>query len=193
MNANAIGQQVDWLQTLTRMPDVMAKTEVETLTDEEWEVARQAVEQAIKNLVDFRIQEGAALQKKFAEKIDNIEALLQSIEPYEKSRVEKIRTRIVDGLKQIPSAEYDKNRLEQELIYYIEKLDISEEKQRLANHLKYFRETMADHAVKYGTKKFVMVSTDKAVNPTNVMGCSNRICSPTFCLKKLPKCDPILF
>ncbi len=135
---------IDWMQTLTRMPDVMTKTEVEVLEDEEWTVARAAVEEAVQHLVDFRTQEGAALEKKFGEKIDNIEQLLASIEPYEKSRVEKIRARIVDGLKQIPEAEYDKNRLEQELIYYIEKLDISEEKQRLTNHLKYFRETMAD-------------------------------------------------
>ena len=66
--------------------------------------------------------------------------MLASIDPYEKSRVEKIKTNIVNGLQQIPNVEYDKNRLEQELIYYIEKLDISEEKQRLSNHLKYFRE-----------------------------------------------------
>jgi uncharacterized protein (TIGR00255 family) len=92
--------------------------------------------------VDFRKQEGAALQKKFTEKIDNIAELLASIEPYEKSRVEKIRAKIIDGLNTIPEVDYDKNRMEQELIYYIEKLDISEEKQRLANHLKYFRETM---------------------------------------------------
>ena len=96
--------------------------------------------------MDFRKQEGAALEKKFAEKIDNIAQLLVDIEPYEKGRVEKIKTRIEGGLKQIPDVEYDKNRLEQELIYYIEKLDISEEKQRLANHLKYFRETMAEPA-----------------------------------------------
>jgi uncharacterized protein (TIGR00255 family) len=126
------------------MPDVLTKTDQEVLSDEEWAAARQAVEGAIKALVDFRIQEGAALEKKFAEKIDNIERLMAEIEPYEKSRVEKIRQRIVDGLQQIPGVEYDKNRLEQELIYYIEKLDISEEKQRLANHLKYFRETMRD-------------------------------------------------
>ena len=81
-------------------------------------------------MLNFRKQEGAALEKKFTEKVDNIENLLQSIEPFEKSRVEKIRQSIVKGLEQIPSVDYDKNRLEQELIYYIEKLDISEEKQR---------------------------------------------------------------
>ena len=139
-----IPEPQDWMYTLTRMPDVLAKTEVEVLTDEEWAAARQAVVEAIEALVGFRRQEGAALEKKFNEKVDNIERLLAEIEPYEKARVEKIRQRIVDGLQQIPGVDYDKNRLEQELIYYIEKLDISEEKQRLTNHLKYFRETMRD-------------------------------------------------
>ena len=157
---------VDWMQTLTRMPDVLAKTEVEVLEDEEWIAARAGVEEAVQHLVDFRIQEGAALEKKFGEKIDNIEQLLTSIEPYEKSRVEKIRARIVDGLKQIPEAEYDKNRLEQELIYYIEKLDISEEKQRLANHLKYFRETMADQPGQGKKLGFIAQEMGREINTT---------------------------
>ncbi len=164
--ANGIGGQVDWLQTLTRMPDVLAKNETETLDDEEWAAGRQAVEEAIDRLVDFRKQEGAALEKKFAEKIDNIEALLQSIEPYEKSRVEKIRNRITEGLKQIPDVEYDKNRLEQELIYYIEKLDISEEKQRLTNHLKYFRETMAGQAGQGKKLGFIAQEMGREINTT---------------------------
>ncbi|MBP3776575.1 MAG: YicC family protein [Prevotella sp.] len=157
---------VDWMLTLTRMPDVMTKTEVEVLEDEEWTVARAAVEEAVQHLVDFRTQEGAALEKKFGEKIDNIEQLLASIEPYEKSRVEKIRARIVDGLKQIPEAEYDKNRLEQELIYYIEKLDISEEKQRLTNHLKYFRETMADQPGQGKKLGFIAQEMGREINTT---------------------------
>ena len=157
---------IDWMQTLVRMPDVLTKTEVEVLDDEEWVVARQGVCEAIQHLVDFRTQEGAALEKKFAEKIDNIEQLLASIEPYEKSRVEKIRSRIVDGLKQIPEAEYDKNRLEQELIYYIEKLDISEEKQRLTNHLKYFRETMADQAGQGKKLGFIAQEMGREINTT---------------------------
>ena len=156
----------DWLQTLVRMPDVMTKTEVEELTDEEWTVAKQAVVDAVEHLVAFRTQEGAALEKKFGEKIDNIDRLIASIEPYEKSRVEKIRNRIVDGLKQIPEAEYDKNRLEQELIYYIEKLDISEEKQRLANHLKYFRETMADAPGQGKKLGFIAQEMGREINTT---------------------------
>ena len=157
---------VDWMQTLTRMPDVLTKTEVEVLDEEEWTVARAGVEEAVQHLVDFRTQEGAALEKKFGEKIDNIERLLASIEPYEKSRVEKIRARIVDGLKQIPEAEYDKNRLEQELIYYIEKLDISEEKQRLTNHLKYFRETMADKPGQGKKLGFIAQEMGREINTT---------------------------
>ena len=157
---------IDWMQTLIRMPDVLTKTEVEVLDDEEWQAVRQGVIEAVEALVDFRTQEGAALEKKFAEKIDNIERLMKSIEPYEKSRVEKIRQRIVDGLKQIPEAEYDKNRLEQELIYYIEKLDISEEKQRLTNHLKYFRETMADAPGQGKKLGFIAQEMGREINTT---------------------------
>lgn len=156
----------DWLSLLLRMPDVMTRTETEELTDEEWAVARGAVEEAVDRLVEFRTQEGAALQKKFGEKIDNIERLLHSIEPWEKARVEKIRTRIVDGLKSIPDVEYDKNRLEQELIYYIEKLDISEEKQRLANHLKYFRETMEEQAGQGKKLGFIAQEMGREINTT---------------------------
>jgi uncharacterized protein (TIGR00255 family) len=157
---------IDWMQTLMRMPDVMSKNEVEVLEDDEWAQVRQGVSDALQHLVDFRTQEGAALEKKFAEKIDNIEQLLASIEPYEKSRVEKIRSRIVDGLKQIPEAEYDKNRLEQELIYYIEKLDISEEKQRLTNHLKYFRETMRDGHGQGKKLGFIAQEMGREINTT---------------------------
>ena len=156
----------DWFLSLLRMPDVMSKVEIETLSDEEWTVARKAIDEAIDALVAFRQQEGAALQKKFGEKIDNIEALLKSIEPYEKSRVEKIRARIVDGLSSIPEVEYDKNRLEQELIYYIEKLDISEEKQRLANHLNYFRETMAEAGGQGKKLGFIAQEMGREINTT---------------------------
>ena len=161
-----IPEPQDWLYTLTRMPDVLTKTDVETLEDEEWAIVKGAVADALKSLVDFRKQEGAALQKKFTEKIDNIAQLLADIEPYEKGRVEKIKTRIEGGLKQIPDVEYDKNRLEQELIYYIEKLDISEEKQRLANHLKYFRETMAEPAGQGKKLGFIAQEMGREINTT---------------------------
>ena len=161
-----LAANTDWMQLLVRMPDVLTKTESEVLDDEEWQTVRQGVEEALQHLVDFRTQEGAALERKFGEKIDNIERLMAAIEPFEKSRVEKIRARIIDGLKQIPDVEYDKNRLEQELIYYIEKLDISEEKQRLANHLKYFRETMADQPGQGKKLGFIAQEMGREINTT---------------------------
>lgn len=140
---NNIPLPADWFSTLLRMPDVISRSEVEELCAEEWDTVSLAIEEAIGHLVDFRKQEGAALEKKFTEKISNISCLLQSIQPYEKLRTERIRQKLEDALEAIPNVEYDKNRLEQEMIYYIEKLDINEEKQRLANHLNYFMETMA--------------------------------------------------
>ena len=161
-----ISMPEDCFYTLLRMPDVLTKTETEVLDEEEWLVVREAVKEALKNLVDFRMQEGAALQKKFTEKIDNIACLLAEIEPFEKSRVEKIKARIIDGLQQIPGVEYDKNRLEQELIYYIEKLDISEEKQRLNNHLKYFRDTMNEPAGQGKKLGFIAQEMGREINTT---------------------------
>ena len=162
-----IPEPTDWYATLLSLPDVTTKTDTEELTDEEWTVASQVIGQAIDALVAFRKQEGAALQQKFNEKVDNIEHLLSQIEPYEKSRIEKIRQNIIKGLEQIPSADYDKNRLEQELIYYIEKLDISEEKQRLTNHLKYFRETMNEEGHGVGKKLgFIAQEMGREINTT---------------------------
>ena len=165
--STGIPEPEDWFTTLLRLPDITAKTEVEVLDDEEWEVAQQAINEAIEKLTEFRKQEGAALQKKFTEKIDNIANLLKSIEPFEKSRVPKIREKIIDGLKQIPEVDYDKNRLEQELIYYIEKLDINEEKQRLTNHLKYFHETMKESGHGVGKKLgFIAQEMGREINTT---------------------------
>ena len=156
----------DWFYTLLRMPDVLTKTDTEVLDEEEWKALRGAVAEALKNLTDFRTQEGAALQKKFTEKIDNIARLLADIEPYEQSRVEKIKARIVEGLQTIPGVDYDRNRLEQELIYYIEKLDISEAKQRLTNHLQYFRDTMNEPAGQGKKLGFIAQEMGREINTT---------------------------
>ena len=155
-----------WMPTLLRLPDVLTRTEIAELTDEEWAVAREVAVQAIEHLMDFRRQEGAALEHKFTEKIDNIEALLAQIEPFEQARVEKIRGRIIDGLNSIPEVQIDRNRLEQEMIYYIEKLDINEEKQRLANHLRYFRETMASGHGQGKKLGFIAQEMGREINTT---------------------------
>ena len=164
--STGIPEPSDWFSTLLRLPDVTTKTDIEELLDEEWDAACQAIFQAIGALQVFRRQEGAALEKKFHEKIDNITALLASIEPYEKSRILKIRENISKGLQQIPEVDYDKNRLEQELIYYIEKLDISEEKQRLSNHLNYFRETMAEEEPNGKKLGFIAQEMGREINTT---------------------------
>ena len=154
-------------EVVLRMPDAVSKTDtIEELTEEEWTVARNVAEQAVGQLMDFRTQEGKALEQKFREKADNIESLMKSIEPYEKSRTEKIRQRLTDALATIPEVEYDRGRLEQEMIFYIEKLDINEEKQRLFHHLGYFRETLSGE---YGQGKklgFIAQEMGREINTT---------------------------
>ena len=136
-----ISTPADWFQILFRLPDTL-QTETPELSDEETTALDKAVTLAIDQLVAFRTQEGRCLQDIFTQKVTNIAALLKEVEIYEQERIEKIKGRIVDGLSKIKEIDYDKNRLEQEMIYYIEKLDINEEKHRLDNHLKYFLETM---------------------------------------------------
>ena len=130
-------------EVLLRMPEVIARKEVYDVTDEEWKEVLEGIKGAIADLMAFRKQEGEALAGKLSGNLSRIAALLESVEPYENERVEKIRARITDSLEKLAGVDYDKNRLEQELIYYIEKLDVNEEKQRLTNHLKYFSETMS--------------------------------------------------
>jgi uncharacterized protein (TIGR00255 family) len=131
-------------EVLLKMPEVIARKEIYEVTDDEWSVVLEGVKAALADLVAFRKQEGEALAAKFQSKISNISQLLASVEPFEKERVEKIRTRIEESLTKFAGVDYDRNRLEQEMIFYIEKLDVNEEKQRLANHLDYFIETMND-------------------------------------------------
>ena len=129
------------LQGIFRLPDVISAEQTEA-DEQEWAAVEEAIRSAIAQLQEFRTQEGAMLYRLFQEKIRNITQLLAEIDPYEKERVEKIRARILDALAKLTGVDYDQNRLEQELIYYIEKLDINEEKNRLGNHLKYFLETL---------------------------------------------------
>ena len=151
---------------IVRLPEITQSNAVETLSEEEWGVVRQAVQEAIDHLVAFRKQEGVALAAKFAEKLDNIAALMEQIVPFEQSRVAKIRERLETRLEELKGVDYDKNRLEQELIYYIEKLDISEEKQRIANHLNYFRETMQNGHGQGKKLGFIAQEMGREINTT---------------------------
>lgn len=142
-SANKLGIDVpqDWFQVLMRMPEVL-KYEQHEIDAEEWKSVQKTIDDALVQLINFRKQEGQMLEKLFAGKIENISKLLLEIEPFEKERMEKVKTRILESLQKLENIDYDKNRFEQELIYYIEKLDINEEKSRLSNHLNYFLETM---------------------------------------------------
>ena len=137
----------DIVSAILRMPDVTKVQDSSEVNDEEWTMVLQTIEEAIKQFNAFREQEGASLYQMFCEKLDAIAAMLAEVEPYEQSRVEKIKARIEANLEQLSATTQqaiDRNRLEQEMIYYIEKLDINEEKVRLTNHLRYFRETMGE-------------------------------------------------
>ena len=131
----------DWFPTLLRMPDVI-KTEIAEPDEEEWAQVHQALQEAISQLIDCRLQEGAMLQQIFEKKITNITGLLNQIEPFENERIEKFKSRIMENLKKLSEIEYDSNRFEQEMFFYIEKLDINEEKARLSHHLQFFMDTL---------------------------------------------------
>ena len=148
----SIPEPVDWYSVLMRFPDVMHTESVETVGEADASAMMQALHAAVDALLLHRRAEGEALERFFSERIDAISELLAQIEPYEKERVAKIRMRIEENLAKMPIAEYDKGRLEQEMIFYIEKLDVNEEKQRLGKHLAYFRETMSASVPGQGKK-----------------------------------------
>ena len=130
---------------LLRLPGVLdtESTRQPELGEEELAVLRQATQQAVDELMEFRRQEGVMLYEVLAERIQRITALLAEITYPEAERIQQVRQRLEEGLRKLmPSGDYDRSRLEQELIYYIEKLDINEEKSRLAHHLSYFMEVL---------------------------------------------------
>ncbi len=137
-----ISEPTDWYSVLLRFPDIMHTEQSTTVSDEESNALFKAVDNAVEQLMQFREAEGRKLEEVFAQKISNIRARLAEVPQYENERVAKIRARIQDALEKLDSVDYDKSRFEQEMIFYIEKLDINEEKQRLTQHLNYFMETM---------------------------------------------------
>ncbi len=150
-HAEELGQQANFVPTelinaFIRLPGVIRETSAaETLLEEEWQLLQSTVQKALDEFRKFRIQEGEASQKMFEEKLTDIESLLADIEPFEKGRVEHIKEHLLENLNMLADKTkqaIDKNRLEQEMIYYLEKLDITEEKVRLINHIRYFRECM---------------------------------------------------
>jgi uncharacterized protein (TIGR00255 family) len=157
----ALQQQLGWannqdiVSAILRMPDVTKVQDTCEISDQDWAIVLQTIDEAIQQFNAFRQQEGASLYQMFTEKLDAIASLLSEVEPYEQSRVDKIKARIEANLEQLSAATQqavDRNRLEQEMIFYLEKLDITEEKVRLTNHLRYFLETMQSEGVGVGKK-----------------------------------------
>lgn len=128
------------LAIVMRLPDVMAFT-CKEIEEEEWNQAVELILKAVENLTQFRLDEGKVLEQEFIQRNNSILSLLEQVEPFEKERIETLKERFIKNLGEL-TTEYDQNRFEQELIYYLEKLDITEEKVRLKNHCEYFLQTL---------------------------------------------------
>ena len=153
----------DWFQTILRMPEVIINNMAET-DESEWEVVQTATREAIQQLISFRRQEGAMLQEIFKQKITTIADLLKKIELYENERIDRLRNRITENLKKLTEVEYDSGRFEQELFYYIEKMDINEEKVRLYNHLQYFIDTLHNESGQGKKLGFITQEIGREIN-----------------------------
>jgi uncharacterized protein (TIGR00255 family) len=153
----------DPFSIILRLPETI-KTEFSEVDDSEWASVHKTIEEALKQFSDFRIQEGKMLEKLFVQKIENIGNLLKEIETYESERLEKVRNKMQEALSKIDSGSYDLNRFEQEMIFYIERLDVNEEKNRLENHLKYFRETMNNEKSQGRKLGFIVQEIGREIN-----------------------------
>lgn len=147
---------------IMRLPDVVS-TEAETISDEEHAALLATVERAAAALDEFRTQEGAILIADLLHRVERIEAYQREVEPFEKARIESVKTRILDGLTQL-KVDIDRNRLEQEMIFYLEKLDITEEKVRLSNHCRYFREVAASEQAAGRKLGFIAQEMGREIN-----------------------------
>lgn len=159
-----IPEPSDWWNILMRFPDAVKADMAPELDPEEAEALFKVADEACDKLVAHRRAEGERLEEFFTVRLNRISLLLDTVEPFEVERVERIRTRITEGLSKISVAEYDRGRLEQEMIFYIEKLDINEERQRLGQHLRYFAETMAGPAGQGKKLGFISQEMGREIN-----------------------------
>lgn len=166
-NELEIDLPADWYATLLRLPETLiSEVNCTDIQEEEFEAVRQTVTQAIDALIDFRTQEGRRLEQFFVEKIQDIQSLLNEVPQYEGVRIEKIKSRINDALAKLEGVTIDNNRFEQELIFYIEKFDITEEKIRLQNHLQYFLDTLHNGSGQGKKLGFISQEMGREINTT---------------------------
>ena len=161
---NIVPPTDNWWEVLSKMPGISQQPAPQEITDDTWAVIMSAIDEAVGHLIDFRKQEGNTVKHKFDEKLSNIASYLADVSKYETQRIDKIKQNITDGLKSLRNVDYDQNRLEQEMIYYIEKLDINEEKQRLSNHLSYFAQTMENETAQGKKLGFIAQAAAREIN-----------------------------
>lgn len=176
-------REEDMWSIIVRLPDVTSTPQAETLSDEEWAVVSRAVDEALEALQAFRRQEGEALEAKFREKIANIRNYMLKITPYETGRISKIRQQLEERLAELRGVDYDRGRLEQELIYYIEKLDINEERQRLTNHLDYFLRTLEAEPGQGKQLGFIAQELGREINTTGSKSNQAEMQNIVVCMK----------
>jgi len=157
-----IDEPADWFSILLRLPDIV-KTDVIELDEEEWKEVDRTIDKALSAFTQFRMQEGKMLEQVFIEKTNNISSLSKEIEKYESERIDKVKTRTQETLRKLEIA-YDENRFEQEMIFYIERWDVSEEKARLSNHLNYFSETMNNEKSQGKKLGFIVQEIGREIN-----------------------------
>ncbi|MBD5217225.1 MAG: YicC family protein [Bacteroidales bacterium] len=158
-NALQLPEPADWYATLLKLPDALRTAQAE-VSAEDINALHLATDEALKGLDEFRSREGERLSLFFRSKIENIGELLKRTEVFEAERIPKIRKRLEEQLEKLSGIEYEPGRLEQEMIFYIEKLDINEEKQRLRSHLNYFVETMESNDAQGLGKKLGFISQE---------------------------------
>lgn len=163
----SIPEPEDWYSVLMRMPDIMRSEAPAGVSEEEAAILTETVRNAVSSLMDYRRKEGIRLEEFFKIRIEKISNLLKEVPQYEQERVAKIRAKIEEGLAKLPQVEINTNRLEQEMIFYIEKLDVNEEKQRLEQHLNYFIETLEG---KYGQGKKLGFIAQEMGREINTLG-----------------------
>lgn len=163
-DALGLPEPTDWYTLLLRFPDSVKAEIPASAAEQDYQGAHKAVEEAVEALMTYRGAEGSKLEDFFGRRVDRISELLGQIPQFEMERVAHIRSRIIDNLGKLPKVEYDRGRLEQEMIFYIEKLDINEEKQRLAQHINYFRETMAGPAGQGKKLGFISQEMGREIN-----------------------------
>ena len=164
-NIGAEGNPSDLIATLLRMPEVMDSKKQDVITDENWPVVEKCIDEALANINAFRAQEGEVLYKDITSNVQKILEYSAQVETYEKERVEAIREKILSRFAEI-KAEPDQSRLEQEMIYYLEKLDINEERVRLRQHCKYFLDTIAQEANPGKKLGFIAQEIGREINTT---------------------------